>query len=259
MSSFACKFQALSKTLREGSARGRVSYTQANQIRPPVFVWFLWNSGGMAQGLATQMALCHRQSAHCHNQALQQQRGHCAAWQTPRRCARPAARHLTATAVAAVEDAPSTSSAAPEEEFVNAMDFTNTEDLYARFNQLLEQGVAEHKQGDKVTGIIATCAAALLRDSVFACLLQVCAVCQVSARHARTKGFSATAEWTSEGPMWKLVARCQLTAPLMSSACASSRGCGGRSLLACLPLLLLCGSADHIIVLLTTNSGCGCV
>lgn len=50
------------------------------------------------------------------------------------------------------------------------MDFTNTEDLYARFNQLLEQGVAEHKQGDKVTGIIATCAAGLLRDCLLACL-----------------------------------------------------------------------------------------
>lgn len=124
----------------------------------------------MAQGLATQMALCHRQTGTCHTQPAQQQRGHCA-WQNPRRCARPAARHLTATAVAAVEDAPSTSAPSPEEqEFVNAMDFTNTEDLYARFNQLLEQGVAEHKQGDKVTGIIATCAAGLLRDCLLACL-----------------------------------------------------------------------------------------
>ncbi|KAK9827732.1 hypothetical protein WJX81_007013 [Elliptochloris bilobata] len=36
------------------------------------------------------------------------------------------------------------------------MDFTNAEDLYARFNQLLDQGVADFQQGDKVTGVIAT-------------------------------------------------------------------------------------------------------
>ncbi len=118
----------------------------------------------MAQGLASHMALCPRHAG-CPRQAAQPQARAPPAWLDARplwRCARPAARRLTATAVAAVEDAPSTSApaeeAAPEDEFLNAMDFTNTEDLYARFNQLLEAGVADFKEGDKVTGVIATCA-----------------------------------------------------------------------------------------------------
>ena len=68
-----------------------------------------------------------------------------------------------------MEDAPSTSAPAPEDveeevesedEFANAMDFTNVDDLYARFNQLLDAGVADFQAGDKITGVIATCAEA---------------------------------------------------------------------------------------------------
>lgn len=109
----------------------------------------------------------------CHRHAAQQQPLGPARRPTPctgRPCRRrPAARQLTVTAVAAVEDAPSTSAPAPEDteeevesedEFANAMDFTNVDDLYARFNQLLDAGVADFQAGDKITGVIATCAQA---------------------------------------------------------------------------------------------------
>ena len=116
--------------------------------------------------------LCHH-APQCHRHAAQQQPLGPARRPTPRTgrpCRRrPAARQLTVTAVAAVEDAPSTSAPAPEDveeevesedEFANAMDFTNVDDLYARFNQLLDAGVADFQAGDKITGVIATCAKA---------------------------------------------------------------------------------------------------
>ena len=129
--------------------------------------------------------LCHHHAPQCHRYAAQQQPLGPARRPTPRTgrpCRhRPAARLLTVTAVAAVEDAPSTSAPAPEDEdeeeeadseFANAMDFTNVDDLYARFNQLLDAGVADFHAGDKITGVIATCAtpgwlrACYLRDAV---------------------------------------------------------------------------------------------
>lgn len=114
-------------------------------------------------------ALCHHHAPQCHRHAAQHQPLGLARRPTPRTgrpCRRRlAVRQLTVTAVAAVEDAPSTSAPAPdveemesEDEFANAMDFTNVDDLYARFNQLLDAGVADFQAGDKVTGVIATCA-----------------------------------------------------------------------------------------------------
>ena len=71
------------------------------------------------------------------------------------------------TFVAAVEeDAPaaetSPSTSAPEaqqqqeeDEFAGAIDFTNTEELYKRFNELLERQGREIKLNDKVMGTVA--------------------------------------------------------------------------------------------------------
>lgn len=52
----------------------------------------------------------------------------------------------------AAEAAPSTSG--DDKEFEYAIDFTNTEDLYKRFNELLERTNMEIKLGDKVTGTV---------------------------------------------------------------------------------------------------------
>jgi len=69
------------------------------------------------------------------------------------------------TCVAAVEEeapsagqeAPSTSGEAQDPEFQFAMDFTRTEDLYKRFNELLDKQMMDVKLGDKVTGTVARC------------------------------------------------------------------------------------------------------
>ena len=63
------------------------------------------------------------------------------------------------TFVAAIEESPAAeaapSSSGEEKEFEYAIDFTNTEDLYKRFNELLERTAMEIKLGDKVTGTVA--------------------------------------------------------------------------------------------------------
>ena len=74
-------------------------------------------------------------------------------------------RGLLTTFVAAVEDAPaetapSTSSQEQQQqeqqdEFAGAMDFTNADELYKRFNELLEQSNREIQLHDKVVGTIA--------------------------------------------------------------------------------------------------------
>ena len=75
-------------------------------------------------------------------------------------------RGLLTTFVAAVEDAPaetapSVSSQQQQQEevdeFAGAIDFTNTDELYRRFNELLEQHSREIRLNDKVVGTIARC------------------------------------------------------------------------------------------------------
>ena len=71
-------------------------------------------------------------------------------------------RGLLTTFVAAVEDAPAETAPSPsppqqeeEDEFAGAIDFTNTDELYRRFNELLEQHSREIRLNDKVVGTIA--------------------------------------------------------------------------------------------------------
>ncbi len=63
------------------------------------------------------------------------------------------------TYVAAIEESPAAeaapSSSGEDKEFENVIDFTSTEDLYKRFNELLERSNMEIKLGDKVTGTVA--------------------------------------------------------------------------------------------------------
>lgn len=63
------------------------------------------------------------------------------------------------TYVAAVEESPAAeaapSSSGEDKEFEYAIDFTNTDDLYKRFNELLERSSMEIKLGDRVTGTVA--------------------------------------------------------------------------------------------------------
>ena len=76
-----------------------------------------------------------------------------------------AKRAAFSTFVAAVEDAPAAetdpSTSAPEEQqqepddFTGAIDFTNTDELYKRFNELLERQGREIKLNDKVMGTVA--------------------------------------------------------------------------------------------------------
>jgi hypothetical protein len=72
-----------------------------------------------------------------------------------------ARRPLISTYVAAVEEAPPTESAAStsdeDDEFKFAIDFTNTEDLYKRFNELLERQAVEPSLNDRVTGTVFRC------------------------------------------------------------------------------------------------------
>ncbi|BDA46701.1 30S ribosomal protein S1, chloroplastic [Coccomyxa sp. Obi] len=64
------------------------------------------------------------------------------------------------TYVAAVEESPAAeaapSSSGEDKEFEYAIDFTNTDDLYKRFNELLERSSMEIKLGDRVTGTVAS-------------------------------------------------------------------------------------------------------
>ena len=72
---------------------------------------------------------------------------------------------FTVCVAAVEEEAPAASQEAateskPEEddEFKFAFDFTNTDDLYKRFNELIEKQGAELQMGDRVVGTVARCA-----------------------------------------------------------------------------------------------------
>ena len=62
-------------------------------------------------------------------------------------------------APAASQQAATTSDAEEDDEFKFAFDFTNTDDLYKRFNELIERQAPELQVGDRVIGTVARCAA----------------------------------------------------------------------------------------------------
>jgi hypothetical protein len=61
-------------------------------------------------------------------------------------------------APAASQEAATNSSPEEDDEFKFAFDFTNTDDLYKRFNELIERQGPELQLGDKVLGTVARCA-----------------------------------------------------------------------------------------------------
>ena len=61
-------------------------------------------------------------------------------------------------APAASQEAATTSSPEEDDEFKFAFDFTNTDDLYKRFNELIERQAPELQMGDRVIGTVARCA-----------------------------------------------------------------------------------------------------
>ncbi len=64
-------------------------------------------------------------------------------------------------APAASQEAATTSSPEEDDEFKFAFDFTNTDDLYKRFNELIERQAPELQMGDRVIGTVARCASFL--------------------------------------------------------------------------------------------------
>ena len=62
-------------------------------------------------------------------------------------------------APAASQEAATTSNKEEDDEFKFAFDFTNTDDLYKRFNELIERQAPELQLGDRVIGTVARCAA----------------------------------------------------------------------------------------------------
>ena len=61
-------------------------------------------------------------------------------------------------APAASQEAATNSSPEEDDEFKFAFDFTNTDDLYKRFNELIERQAPELQMGDRVIGTVARCA-----------------------------------------------------------------------------------------------------
>lgn len=61
-------------------------------------------------------------------------------------------------APAASQEAATNSSPEEDDDFKFAFDFTNTDDLYKRFNELIERQGPELQLGDKVLGTVARCA-----------------------------------------------------------------------------------------------------
>ncbi|CAL5228279.1 g11383 [Coccomyxa viridis] len=59
-------------------------------------------------------------------------------------------------APAASQEAATTSSPEEDDEFKFAFDFTNTDDLYKRFNELIERQAPELQMGDRVIGTVAS-------------------------------------------------------------------------------------------------------
>lgn len=107
-----------------------------------------------------QKCLCHSRGPVLRSPALSGRSSLAALLREDRRRGRynsPRRPSIT-TYVAAVEEAPSAQSAPStseeDEEFKFAIDFTNTDDLYKRFNELLERQSMDIKLGDKVTGTI---------------------------------------------------------------------------------------------------------
>ena len=60
-------------------------------------------------------------------------------------------------APAASQEAATPSSAEDDDEFKFAFDFTNTDDLYKRFNELIDRQAPELQLGDRVVGTVARC------------------------------------------------------------------------------------------------------
>lgn len=61
-------------------------------------------------------------------------------------------------APAASQEAATASSKEEDDEFKFAFDFTKTDDLYKRFNELIERQGPELQMGDRVVGTVARCA-----------------------------------------------------------------------------------------------------